>query len=331
MHFSSSAITAVVVIVANSSANTGVRKKLLLDSKRNFPRRGDAKPMWEKINGPTLDRSATLPDEEHECDIDVGILGCGKDQACIPSPQSKRGGVCRQVKLPEQNIRELQDSNATMLPADERAQSYYMDFCQDPDPDMNCDCSKFDSATWEGEISCTEPWCDYVDNTLCGTRTFAFSLQGGSVIASYCMDVSTERFCYSSNVTTYSYECLSASINGCECDCVYTPNGCSPQMTGGFLFSCPNDITTDGCNGFGSLFGNKVAFCDTPPQSPSSTLAPSKPPTDDAPVATETEEPSASPAEKTSPPTSSSSMDVKNYFQAASAVTSMAVLLSNWV
>jgi hypothetical protein len=335
MRFSTSAITS-IAIVANS-AYLGEGRRKLLDSKLAHKRRetsrslfSNTKPMWEDMKGPSSDQHASVPDVEHECDLDVGILGCGKDQACVPSSRSKRGGVC-QSKLWEHNSRELQGNITT--PTDYLAQEYYSLLCQDQDSYLSCDCTKFDNATFAGEISCTYPtWCDDVDDTLCGSLAYTFYMESGSVTLSNCVEVSAERFCYSLDVTNdnSTNKCLSSSMNGCECGCEYTPNGCSMDDVNSVLISCPDNVNWDGCSGLGSLFGNKLASCDSPPQS-NTTSAPSKSPKGGAPVGVETDEPGVSPAENTSPPTSSSSMHFKKSFQVASVVTSMTVLLSYWV
>lgn len=360
MRFTTSAIAAVAI--AAYSANLGEGRGKLLDSNVAYKRRGafrtflsNAKPMWDEMKDPSTDLRSSMPDEEHECDLDVGILGCRMDQVCVPSPQSKRGGLCQSI-LWEQNSRELQD-NATLptLPdgnsTDPPAQVYFAELCQKQY--LTCDCTYFDSVTLEGEISCTEPErCDSYDPTLCLSSTFTYTFLSGSVVVSYCAEANTERFCYSADITTFDYKCLSASMNGCECGCEVTTVGCNANETSGVLFSCPNNVISDGCNGLADLFGNKVESCDitlaptnitatsSPTQSPitltasptllPTTLTPSKPATG-APIVAETKAPSSTTKSDTPAPTSSSGTNFNSCCQVAFVVITMTGLVSYWV
>jgi hypothetical protein len=167
-------------------------------------------------------------------------------------------------------------------------------------------------ASKVGEIICTNStWCDEGDTALCGTAFTNFSFGAGSVSAAVCYEVSVERFCYSLDFdfSASDYECISASINGCECGCEKTKIGCDANETSGILFTCPDDVTSDACDGFGDFFGNKVTTCDGP--------------TIDTPGTAKTDEPGAS------PPTSSSSiMYLKHGCYASSVVAGMAILAS---
>jgi hypothetical protein len=300
----------------------------------------NAKPVWEEMHGPFSNLHASVPDEEQECDLDVGILGCGMDRECIPSSGSKRGGVCRaQAK---QNSRELQNGNTT-TPFESIAQDFFQDLCQDQQSMVYCDCTKFDSVTLHGEISCTYP-CDDNDMTFCGTSTYNFKFENGSLTASACLEASTEQLCYLADLSME--KCLSATMNGCDCSCEFTSTVCSSDSNSTMSISCPNNVSTDGCNGIEDLFGNKVPACDGPPQSPITTVPPAGPPNPGAPVAVQMDkpnagapvavkpdEPSASPGSSTSPPTTSSAtVHVSSLFQMAAVVTTMAVaVIYCWV
>jgi hypothetical protein len=333
MRFSASVI-ATIVIMANSSVNSSRqaiwqrRRELTVDNPVNHNRREafrtfsrNSKPIWEDWNdNPWMDPYPAMSEnEEDEYDLDVGILECGIDQVCVPNPRSERGGFCQSIVPLEQYYRYLLPPGVS---ADAGAKYIYEAFCQGPLELVSyCDCTKFDGATFEGAISCTFPECFYSFNTTpapCGSVSFSFDcLASGSIIQTYCLEISLERFCYSFEFQDYGYKCLSASMNGCTCSCESTQAGGYANDTDfGFLISCPNDLTSDLLyNGSYMFFGNKIESCeitnvpqDSPgttnsTQSPSntnltqlpSTLPPSKPTRDDDPAATVTPEPSMSP------------------------------------
>jgi hypothetical protein len=355
MRFTTSAIAA-LTIVANSAKLGEGRGKFIdsigpnkrLESLQTFL--NNAKPMWDEMNDPFTDLRASEIGEEHECDLDVGILECGDDEVCVPSPRSQRGGLC-QSKMTQEISRQLQvnetspptmiDLNGTVSPT---YGSNYTAICYGTEyQSYNCSCADFNIVTYNGKISCTNStWCLDNERALCGTAFYSYYIENSSATSyTSCFEISEERLCYSGNVISGTDDLCLVTMNGCDCNCEraasITCNNSVYEVSTAIV-SCPNNVTTDPCNGQGiwSLFGNKVESCDitsaptsipvtsSPTLSPT-TLAPSKPATG-APVVEETVAPSSRP--RTPAPTSSSGMNFNSCFQVAFVVTTMAVFVS---
>jgi hypothetical protein len=266
MRFTATAAVAVAFVAHHQSAILGEGHRKLIDSKN---RRREAfftkatTPLWQTMKTPSIDDGVLIPDE-HECDLDIGILECDRNQVCVPNDRSKRGGVCRS-KLPANDHREL-EPNAT-------ESTNYTEFCLMEAPIYNCTCAKFDLDTYDGEISCTNTtWCDYYNASICGRFYESYYVgSGASYKISGCVQVLQERICYSVNIdpTTGEYEGCSGSINGCDCACEVTSIGCDENTTTGLYFSCPNNVSGDACGGVGP-FLNKVESCEIIPDTSSS-------------------------------------------------------------
>jgi hypothetical protein len=345
MRFFTSTVAAVAIVAKSVKVEERVQKHMSRSSLAHNKRRKafrtlffrNSKPMWEEMKNISTDLRASMHDEEqHECDLDVGILECGQDQVCVPSFRSKRGGYCQSIlwKHESRELQGIETNPPTMYDtygAD--TQTNFTEFCTIEAPTRNCTCANFDLTSYNGEIVCIDTtWCDEYDRTLCGTLELFYNFEAGSS-SSYtgCYETAEERLCYTPVIdqsTGNATDCL-VTMNGCDCDCELTQIPCNNSETyGGIFISCQNNVISDLCTGFGDLFGNKVDSCGadsltdipatvSPTQSPSTTiptqlpsiltflepptqspttLFPSKSPAD-FPVV-ETDEPSASPDAK---------------------------------
>lgn len=79
------------------------------------------------------------------------------------------------------------------------------------------------------------------------------------------MDIVPEQFCYTLVIDSTGYDCSSANVNGCDCDCSLSQGICgefSNYTYFGLVISCPENFVSDTCEGLQPFFGNKVASCD---------------------------------------------------------------------
>jgi hypothetical protein len=208
--------------------------------------------MWEG-EGITHDFSTVW--KERECDLDVGILECGADEKCIPSPTSKRGGICSKNHA-ELSYRELQENATSPLEV--------CQYLEESDGLQNCNCSMINDATGDGSAFCSyDGWCDSYTPNLCGTVSQTlyfenFTYTGHSL---YCFEVGLEKGCAEFDFSGDNFDCGNAIVNGCNCSCEVLgfceTNPDILHVTG----TCPNNVTLDFCDGLGSLFPNKVPVC----------------------------------------------------------------------
>lgn len=257
MHFTASVIA--FAILADSAKLGEVHRKLInkkasykqMKTSRDDP--SNAKPMWKDIKDLTEDVHGSLSPNHNECDLDIGILVCGKDEVCVPNIQSKHGGYCGS-KLREETSRGLQETGF----------DFYSKFCQDESSTYDCSCADFDRGQNEGEISCTQAYCNVYDETLCGTAFTSYYFENGYMSKySYCVELKQERFCLSVDInpsTQYFEDCL-ATMNGCDCSCGVDPSGCDTYEF--FEFTCPGSASIYSCAFvLTPLFGNNNTFCD---------------------------------------------------------------------
>jgi hypothetical protein len=256
MHFTASVIA--FAILADSAKLWEGHQKLInskifntqMQTSRANP--SIAKPMWKGIKDLSEDVHGSLSPNHNECDLDIGILVCGKEEVCIPNIQSKHGGYCRS-KLWEETSQGLQ----------EMVFDFYSKFCQDESSTYDCSCADFGPGRNEGKISCTEADCFGYDDTLCGTSFTSYYFENGYKSKySLCVELGRERFCLSVDInpSTAFYEDCLATMNGCDCSCE-VPYACDGYQT--FVFTCPGSASIASCSfDLTPLFGNNNTFCD---------------------------------------------------------------------
>jgi hypothetical protein len=132
--------------------------------------------MWEEMNGPSCDLCSLCffarcwtqmwPRYWH--------FGIWKGVKCVSRALGRNEGESVNLDfVQEQHFLEFQGTT------DSRAKAHWEELCQSQDSSVDsCKCTKFVSATLEGEISCAVLawWSDDVDQSFTGSATYAITL-----------------------------------------------------------------------------------------------------------------------------------------------------------